>query len=794
MGIKGIHQEIGGGDRVALLKLAAESLEKHGRPLRIAIDVAIWQFQNQAAQGGTNPEIRTLFYRLVRLLACPVEPIFVFDGPYKPAIKRNKQSSRGSSFANAQAKRLVRLFGCTIHDAPGEAEAECALLQQHGIVDMVLTEDVDALMFGCTKVLRKWSPESKRATEPTHVSLLDAEKLKLGSQGLDREGMVLVALMSGGDYNPDGLPGCGVKVALEAAKAGFGTELCRLKPADKNALQAWRNSLIHELRTNEKGFFKRRNQALVIPETFPDFKILRYYTHPVVSPLESLDGIREKVHQKGEIQAQELREFTREVFGWDYRIGALKFLKVLSHAAFVQKLQAAGGEDHAGLIKGVTIAKKDVNHDMVPVVRLQHLPIDVVPIDLSKEEEEEILQARTGLALNSDDEVEDTENIEVSGNAKSRSKPYDPSLPLGVWVINALAEPCKPSAVQQALIKAKIREGGPREAKQPRAKKTDKTKSGMPAGALNKFVRATKPHATSTVATKTTVTKEGKATSPTRATRTRRLRIPSPLEPSKQPMSTSESHARQTTTPWSLASSQVTPRTRSSTDGPQQAIVITSSPPCAAESPPPSPSPPPRARTSASQRQSDTMRTTVASSGSPERLKGATRNSIRSMQTAPSQSSQPAKLKQTSMDMFTRKFKNPSYSQPSLTKPAPQPSPPRRQPKTKATFDDDFDSDSSDLVPLSSLVSRASASPGKRQQESPPPNRNSTPSPVPARKKKLLIPRASAVGFFKEVEVDAEERDELIARETATLQRKGIRANVVRVSDVGFIDLTQDDD
>jgi Holliday junction resolvase YEN1 len=143
------------------------------------------------------------------------------------------------------------------------------------------------------------------------------------------------------------------------------------------------------------------------------------------------------------------------------------------------------------------------------------------------------------------------------------------------------------------------------------------------------------------------------------------------------------------------------------------------------------------------------------------------------------------------MDMFTRKSKNPSASQQSLTKPPP--SPPRRQPKAQSTFDDDLDSDSSsDLVPLSSLVSRASASP-KRQQESLPPSRNSTPSPAPARKKKLLIPRASAVGFFKEVEVDAEERDELMARETATLRRKGVRANVVRVSDVGFIDLTQDD-
>jgi hypothetical protein len=53
--ISRIYQEVGEGERVALLKLAAESLEKQGRPLRIAIDIAIWQFQNQAAQGILQP-------------------------------------------------------------------------------------------------------------------------------------------------------------------------------------------------------------------------------------------------------------------------------------------------------------------------------------------------------------------------------------------------------------------------------------------------------------------------------------------------------------------------------------------------------------------------------------------------------------------------------------------------------------------------------------------------------------------------------------------------------------------
>ena len=59
MGIKGIYQELGKGQRIALAKLAAESLEKENRPLRMAIDISIWQFQTQAAKG--------LFYSLLSI-------------------------------------------------------------------------------------------------------------------------------------------------------------------------------------------------------------------------------------------------------------------------------------------------------------------------------------------------------------------------------------------------------------------------------------------------------------------------------------------------------------------------------------------------------------------------------------------------------------------------------------------------------------------------------------------------------------------------------------------------------
>ena len=136
-----ILKEIGKGERIALSKLAVEHLERTGRPFRIAIDAAIWQFQNQAGQGGANPALRTLFYRLIRLLALPIHPIFVYDGKNKPLTKRNRTVSRYGVHLNDDAsKKLVQAFRYPHHTAPGEAEAECAMLQRHGVVDAVMSQ------------------------------------------------------------------------------------------------------------------------------------------------------------------------------------------------------------------------------------------------------------------------------------------------------------------------------------------------------------------------------------------------------------------------------------------------------------------------------------------------------------------------------------------------------------------------------------------------------------------------------------------------------------------------------
>lgn len=395
-----------------------------------------------------------MFYRLVRMLGHGIEPIFVFDGPKKPEFKRNKRSGRGDSarVSDAIAKKLIQHFGFIGHQAPGEAEAECALLQRNGIVEAVLSEDVDTIMFGCGKTFRNWSSEGSTSKTPTHVTVYDAAKIAAGHTGLDREGMVLIALMSGGDYIPEGIPGCGIKVACEAARAGFGRDVCRLRRSDTEGLNKWRQKLMAELKNNESGFFRTKHRALVVPADFPNLDVLRYYTHPVVSNEAALEQLKEKLLTQRNINIDALREFVAETFEWQYKQGAAKFIKVLAPSMLVQRLVKrfeapdlhgddfdAKEESEANIVKKIASRRTHVSTDGTPELRVSFIPAKIVGIDLSLETEEPPTSSgRSGLALNSDDDFGE-EGGETEKKTTSK-KPFDPSEADLAWIPESIVE------------------------------------------------------------------------------------------------------------------------------------------------------------------------------------------------------------------------------------------------------------------------------------------------------------------------------------------------------------------
>lgn len=397
-------------------------------------------------------------------------------------------------------------------------------------MDAVLSEDVDTLMFGSGVTLRNWTPEGGGSGKtPTHVNVYRAEDTLAGS-GMDGPGIVLVALMSGGDYIPEGIPGCGPKVACDAARAGFGKELCGLRKSDKDGLKAWRERLQHEIRTNESKLFTRKNKNLVIPDDFPSAEVLGYYTRPCVSSAAKLTQLRESLKWDQEIDYPALRTFTGEAFDWRCVGGAKKFIRNLAPAMLVRRLRliAEAGEDleqeaqaaaEAALVTKIHGKRTHNTTDGEVEFRISFTPSNLIPIDLDiEDEEDEFLLAGqdendsepddgfANLPSETPTETSEVEEAPTSPTKKTRqTRPYDPNAAEKLWILKDFLQLGCPLLVEdyeaslrdpRETVKAKRKAGGTANIHAPKPRAPRKTKASkttdMPANALMRHMQVTK--------------------------------------------------------------------------------------------------------------------------------------------------------------------------------------------------------------------------------------------------------------------------------------------------------------
>ncbi|BFZ53245.1 hypothetical protein PYCC9005_000268 [Savitreella phatthalungensis] len=354
MGVPGLWEVLKPASRVLPL---AEIVTAHPRGhIRLAVDVSIWSFQCSAARGGENPGLRTFYFRLCRLLALGVRAVFVFDGENRPVYKRGIRKRAPSRMT--RFRELAVLFGFQTWQAPGEAEAECAKLQRLGYVDAVLSDDVDCLMFGATKVYRHWGQVvgEDGKSDVSCAREYCAERIR-SLCSLDAPGMQLIALMSGGDYAQTGVPACGIKTAVEAAIAGFGSDLggtCISTEARKD----WRHRLQAELSCNVAGYFSRKRKHLLLPESFPESDLVQFYSQPVTSAQERLQAVFEQTEWWPELSLQALETFCAVHLDWTGEEGqdrlrktlCLPYLLYVSRRA--QALGASNSFSHAVYVRG----------------------------------------------------------------------------------------------------------------------------------------------------------------------------------------------------------------------------------------------------------------------------------------------------------------------------------------------------------------------------------------------------------------------------------------------------------
>lgn len=303
----------------------------NSRPPRVAIDAYMFMFYSQLPD--SNPEdqvvqdrtIRNFMAKLWYLVQHNISFVVVFDGVFKPNKLRHGNIPEIPGSVNYDevlehfhkvhlsnyeerlglVKRLKRILQRNCMDivqAPGEAEAECAWLQKLGVVDYVISDDSDTLVFGATKMLRLFNrvkymnDENKPVLSNTdyYVTPVHMDKVSEAT-GLDRNRLVLLAILRGGDYSTGAL-GIGITRAKEIALCGTNllSSLPRKMTQDFGALPDFSKMFAETFIDQEKA------QAILLQP----WKTLK----PELDRVESLRAFNEYLDSF-------LREQHRDIFG-----------------------------------------------------------------------------------------------------------------------------------------------------------------------------------------------------------------------------------------------------------------------------------------------------------------------------------------------------------------------------------------------------------------------------------------------------------------------------------------------
>jgi len=244
--------------------------------------------------GDTTSHLQGFFQRTIRLIEYGLKPIWVFDGK-PPTLKGGELARRTRIKVEAaeelqeakeegnveeeqklvkrtihvtkeiteESKKLLKLMGVPVVEAPGEAEAMCSELCKKDKVWAAGTEDMDALTFGTPRLLRHltFSEARKLPIQEIHLkSVLEGLKLSM-NQFID------FCILCGCDYC-DSIKGIGPKRALELiTKYGCLEEALKNLDTEKYTLP-------------EKFPFEDVRELFMKPDVLPGEEIELHWTDP----------------------------------------------------------------------------------------------------------------------------------------------------------------------------------------------------------------------------------------------------------------------------------------------------------------------------------------------------------------------------------------------------------------------------------------------------------------------------------------------------------------------------------
>lgn len=202
------------------------------------------------SMGRVTSHLSGIFYRTINLLEAGIKPVYVFDG--KPSELKNRTiearvmmkekarveleqaraagdeervrslSARTSHLTREmvhEARTLLDYMGVPNIVAPSEGEAQASMMSKRGIVDGVVSQDYDCLMFGAKRVFRNFTYFGRRKVPGRNMYMSVVPEYIDLSENLERlqithEQLIHVGILVGTDFNR-GLYKVGAKTALK---------------------------------------------------------------------------------------------------------------------------------------------------------------------------------------------------------------------------------------------------------------------------------------------------------------------------------------------------------------------------------------------------------------------------------------------------------------------------------------------------------------------------------------------------------------------------------------------------
>ncbi|NMA44440.1 MAG: flap endonuclease-1 [Candidatus Diapherotrites archaeon] len=202
------------------------------------------------SQGQVTSHLTGLFYRTLNLMDVGIKPIYVFDGVPSElkketlkkrteirtdAMEKSASALKEGNFEEAQkfgsralkltplmvseAKELLSYMGVPVVQAQEEGEAQASVMCNQKLIDGVVSQDFDCLLFGANDLYRNVGFSGKRKVpgknffveiKPEHLNSMEI----LSQLKIDRKKLIWLGILVGTDFNKK-FPRVGPKTALK---------------------------------------------------------------------------------------------------------------------------------------------------------------------------------------------------------------------------------------------------------------------------------------------------------------------------------------------------------------------------------------------------------------------------------------------------------------------------------------------------------------------------------------------------------------------------------------------------